>query len=205
MIILIEFAASRGLPLTFTDAERGIYPSIGDQTLFDNNHSTGRLWAWTTRYEYMEGVCRGLGVHDLWKYNTVVNPAGPMPGDVLMKYTHAKYHHAALIFDTYAPGQTHPKQRDTSVPDYPGDDAAEEQYAATEYFRGWTGPDEKTSSRYPDKDVHFDYLNHRGHKKPLAELIYFANARQFREDKFEFRMYSPNVLTGDDYRVPPNR
>ena len=204
MIIMINFAASRGLPLTFTDAYRGIYPSIGKEALFSNNVSRWfpEFYHWRTKEEFTEGVMKGLGVKALWKYNTTVNWFGPMPGDLLMKFTEGRYHHVALIFETYAPGQPHPKQNDLSVRDYPGDDLAEEQYSVTEYFRGTLKDDETTLSRLPDNDIHFDYLNPRGHKKPLAELIYFANARQFQKAGFEFRRYSPNALTGDDYWLP---
>jgi len=205
MIALIDFAAARGLPLTFTDMHRGIYPSIGHEALFNNDFRfSPRFYHWHTKDAFTEAVTDGVGVGSLWKYNTVVNKDGPMPGDLMMKFTTGRraYHHASLVFGVYPPGQSHTKQNDRSVLNYPGDDDAEDQYWTTEYFKGTLGSDEKTASRLPDKDTHIDYLNHRGHKKPLAELIYFANARQFQDEGFEFRMYSPWVLAGDDYHLP---
>ena len=67
----------------------------------------------------------------------------------------------------------------------------------TQYFRGDTVNGEegtRTASRLPGKDWHFDYLNSRGDAKRNAELIYFANAKDFLKYGFEFRIYSDEVL-----------
>jgi hypothetical protein len=43
--------------------------------------------------------------------------------------------------------------------------------------------------------VHFDYLNHRDEAKPKAELIYFRRAEDAISDGFEFRKYNAKVLS----------
>ena len=70
-----------------------------------------------------------------------------------------------------------------------------------------------TVSRVPEGpfkgNVHFNYLNSRSSWKRNAELIYFANARQLREDGFEFYEYSlavtDNWLDWDGKGLPPFR
>jgi hypothetical protein len=69
------------------------------------------------------------------------------------------------------------------------------------------GKDGATAYRGTDLGTHFDYLNHRGVDKPKAELIYFASARQPRDEGFEFRMYGAKVLDNwsdwDGQGIPP--
>ena len=57
--------------------------------------------------------------------------------------------------------------------------------------------------------MHFNFLNSRGNAKRNAELIYFANARQLRDEGFDFYGYS--LLVTDNWPdfngdgVPPFR
>jgi hypothetical protein len=119
------------------------------------------------------------------------------------------------VFGTYAPGQrAEPEYKDVrGYPNFPGGDAAMEAYHQTRYFRGDVDGNGKTISREPaapfDRDVHFNFLNSRGDAKRNAELVYFANARQIRDEGFDFYEYSYLVtdnwsdFNGDG--VPPFR
>jgi hypothetical protein len=156
-------------------------------------------------------VQKQIQTKSLWKHNTVVNRFGPQAGDLMMRYTTSfgvtDKHHTALVFQTFPPGAIHPRWNDKSVPDFPGSDSAKWQLTVTEYFRGTVDEAGATTYRAIDLDTHFDYLNHRGEAKPLAELIYYANARQIQDDGFEFRMYAPHVLDNwldwDGQGTPP--
>src|SRR5262249_36506938 len=205
MMLLINFAADNGLTVTFEDnnlvryiskASGAILSMIGQRFLTEDSDLM-----WSTRDEYTKIVQRRIGVEALWEHNTVENPHGPQPGD-LMIYFHRKWgflwttrHHAALVFANYAAGASHPKQNDKTIPDFPGPDAALKQVNVTEYFKGTVDDDSgATISRQPDHDAHFDYLNSRGDDKRNAELLYFANAKQAQDDDFEFRNYDSDVL-----------
>jgi hypothetical protein len=142
---------------------------------------------WSMRDQFKTIVQRRINVEALWTSNTVVNRRGPEAGDLMLSYKEflfwTRRHHAALIYRVYAVAQLHPKWNDTSVPDFPGPEKAEAQTNVTEYFRGTV--DDEGATLY--------YLNHRGEAKPSAELIYYGNARQIRDEDFEFRMYDSNV------------
>jgi hypothetical protein len=123
--------------------------------------------------------------------------------------------HAALVFGTYMPGQRAvPEYQDVKgYPDFPGGDAAMKAFNQTRYFRGDVDADGVTLAREPkppfDKDVHFNFLNSRGDAKRNAELIYFANDRQLRDEGFDFYEYSLLVTDNwPDFKgdgVPPFR
>jgi hypothetical protein len=203
MMLLVQFAAKEGLALTFKDNGGARYISKADGVMA-NIGSTRILitdLSWKTPEEYLAVVQRKIGVEALWKHNTVKNQYGPQAGDLLMIYTEKWWglrtdrHHAALVYRPYPVGTSHPQEKDTSIPNFPGGDAAEEQVNVTEYFKGTVDPDSGvTLSRAADGDSHFDYLNSRASSKRNAELIYFANSRQATADGFEFRMYGSNVL-----------
>jgi hypothetical protein len=154
--------------------------------------------------EYLKIVQQQIQTKSLWRHNTVVNPHGPHSGDLVIVFTttwtgSADRHHTALAIRDWVVGVAHPKQGDQSIPDFPGPDVAESQPDQTEYFMGTLDGSLKfTASRAPDQDRHFDYLNSRGEAKRNAEIIYFANVRQIAEMGFEYRMYSPSVLTNWD-------
>ena len=89
---------------------------------------------------------------------TAVSPAArsnghrPVPPDELderrePQQTEGDRHHTALVYKTYGPGITHPKAKDTSIPDFPGGDAAMKQKNVTEYFKGTVDSDGKTLTR----------------------------------------------------------
>jgi hypothetical protein len=113
------------------------------------------------------------------------------------------------------PGQrADPEYKDvTGYPDFPGGDAAMKDKHRTRYFRGDVDANGVTIAREPkppfDTDVHFNFLNSRGKDKRNAELIYFANARQLRDEGFDFYEYS--LLVTDNWPdfngdgVPPFR
>jgi hypothetical protein len=102
--------------------------------------------------------------------------------------------------------------RTSKATNFPGGEAGKNDFNQTRYFRGDVD-DDGVTPRVPkspfDKDVHFNYLNSRSNKKRNAELIYFANARQLREDGFEFYEYSlavtDNWLDWDGDGLPPFR
>ena len=190
--LLIDFAAKRGLEVTFADNDQNYYMSRARGAPVLDPY-----FRWNSKEQFSEVVKRKIGVSSLWKQNTEKNEDGPMPGDLMMRYQDFRggYHHAALVYQTYLPGILHSKWNEKLVPDFPGAAMAEREYIITEYFRGTTGGDAgATLYRVSDFDKHFDYLNHRGEAKPLAELLYFANARQIQEEGFEFRKYNSIVL-----------
>jgi hypothetical protein len=215
MMLLINFAAANGLAVTFEDNDGSRYISKAEGQIwkFGSSEILTDL-TWSTPEEFTKIVQRKIGVEALWKHNTVAYQYGPQAGDLLIIYTtkwwglRTDRHHAALVYLPHAAGKSHPKQNDTSVPDFPGPDKAEEQVHQTEYFKGTVDPDTGvTVSRQPDHDEHFDYLNSRSDAKRNAELIYFSNARQARNEGFEFRMYGPQVLDNwfdwDGQETPP--
>jgi hypothetical protein len=194
MLLLVQFAAQNGLALTFEDNAERRYISKAPGTILTIKLGEGSLMftdpSWSTPDEYYAALRQRIGAESLWKHNTVKNPHGPQPGDLLLSDEHA-----ALVYFTYPPGLRHPKQDDMSVPNFPGPDEAKKQVNVTEYFKGTVLPGYGlTVSRLPDQDAHFDYLNSRADAKRNAELIYFANARQAHDDGFEFRAYSLSVL-----------
>ena len=197
MMLLIDFAADNGLMVTFLDNAFRMYMSKAQAAITGSagKHQFDSDLKWSTKEEFYKIIQRRIGVESLWKRNTIKNEYGPSMGDLLIIWSKDDRHHAALVFKTYGPGIAHPKQQDTSIPDFPGSDTAMSQSNVTEYFKGTVDSDDKTISREPDKtSTHFDYLNSRGNAKRNAELIYFANAKQATDGGFEFRMYNKIVL-----------
>jgi hypothetical protein len=202
--LLIRFAAKEGLAVSFGDnagrryiskAEGEVLPPL--EFGLDPRPNlraikaavTGRE-TWNTPQEFTEVVEQRIGAEALWKRNTARNWGGPQAGDLMLTEDHA-----ALVFGVYAPGQWHPKWRDVTIPDFPGDEAAKAQVHQLEYYKGTVSAETGvTSYRRPDDDYHFDYLNSRSKHKRNAELIYFANKRQAVEDGFVFCSYGSTVL-----------
>ena len=184
MLLLIEFAARHFLTIELQDNDGRRYNSQEDGS------GSLKWWNW---WEFYEAVKQRIGARSLFMKNTV--PAGntgttPRPGDLLLNATHC-----ALVWAVYPPGVSHPRIHDSKLSNFPGHEAALEDFNRQEYFKGTTlpYPSDVTAHRAPDSDVHFDYLNSRGNAKRNAELIYFANARQAVEAGFSFREYAPQV------------
>jgi hypothetical protein len=228
--LLIDFAEQSGLPVTFRDvsgwryiskAERAYGPPDSNidlghpQTMIQSfktgdREADGTLVPWFTKGDFTKMVMENIQTKSLWELNTTENPSGPDPGDLMMRYGGIhRYHHTALVLDVYAPYATHPQWNNPHIPDFPGADAAEKQKNVTRYFMGTKDKDGRTAYRTPDMWWHFDYLNSRGDAKRNAELIYFANESQLRDDDFEFRVYSDSVIDNwndwDGRGVPPSR
>jgi hypothetical protein len=197
IMLLINFAADYGLPVTFNDVDGYVYISKGSYAYGRNGWIP---FPWLTKQAFTQIVQKNIQTKALWEQNTVKNSSGPKPGDLLMRLTyyptHIKVdkHHTAPIFAVYPAGTPHPRARDLNLPSFPGDDKAMEEFGVTEYFRGTVNVDGRTAYRHEDRHIHFDYLNSRGDDKRNAELIYYANASQFADDGFEFRKYAPKVL-----------
>ncbi len=196
IMLMIDFAAQSGLPLSFYDVDDWLYASKA-ATPYGPFRKLGTPWA--TKADYTRIVQQNIQTKSLHERNTKINVAGPQEGDLMMRYTTTVLgitdkHHTALVFAVYPPGKAHPRENDAKLPSFPGDDAALKQFNVTEYFRGTVDDDGKTAYRRADKDIHFDYLNSRGEDKRNAELIYFANAAQLKDIGFEFRQYSSDVL-----------
>ena len=228
--LLIDFAEQSGLPVTFRDVSGWRYISKAERAygspdlvryLGHPNESIqlyktgdrvadGTVAPWLTKADFAKRVMENIQTKSLWHHNTEVNKNGPDPGDLMMRFGGIhRYHHTALVLGVYAPVTYHPQWRNMQVPDFPGADTAEKQTNVTRYFMGTKDDDGRTAYRTPDKWWHFDYLNSRADMKRNAELVYFANESQFRDDDFEFRMYSDSVTDNwDDWNgagIPPNR
>jgi hypothetical protein len=184
LTLLIEFAASKGLPVTLRNRSRFRFISKATRQSPTTHLSPHRSFSWKTRDQFLEAVRNRLNAVSVYNDNTVVNGRGPEPGDLMCKPDHV-----ALVFKMYPPGLPHPRANDKRIPLFPGERAAAQQLNTTEYFR--------EDPRAPNSHVHIDYLNHRGEgtpRKQAAELIYFADAFKIRQMGFEFRMYSRDVL-----------
>jgi len=223
MLLLINFAVSNGLPLTFEDNAGRRYISKAEGTLLRWGGGPYLLSdpTWSTSEDFRRIVRQRIGVAALWERNTVVNPHGPEPGDLMIIYrlgftsgagilgSMKLRHHTSLVYRVYKVAELHAKWNDKSIPNFPGSETAETQMNVTEYFKGTVNEDGATAFRTLDMDPHLDYLNHRGEAKPSAELIYYANARQVRDDGFQFRMYSKVVLDNwvdwNGQGTPPSR
>jgi hypothetical protein len=228
--LLIDFAEQSGLPVTFRDVSGWRYISKAEraygspdlirylgqpQTMIQpfktgDRVADGTVVPWLTKDDFTKMVMENIQTKSLWRHNTEENPTGPDPGDLMMRYGGIhRYHHTALVLSVYAPFAHHPQWQNLHIPDFPGPDAAEKQTNVTRYFMGTKDDDDRTAYRTPDLWWHFDYLNSRGDAKRNAELIYFANENQLRDDDFEFRMYSESVTDNwgdwDGRGVPPNR
>jgi hypothetical protein len=179
--LIIDFASSRGLPLTFIDNDDCVYISKGWGPIsrFFALHGPKN---WNSIIEYRSAVQSRISARALSSKNTIKNAKGPEPGDFL-----SSPEHTALVFAVYPPGVRHPKSAN-NIPVYPGPNVAETQLNVLEYFRDKDG----RSSGPPKPSVRFDYLNHRGTGKPVkqkAELIYYANVDDPDFSSYEFRKF----------------
>ena len=211
--LLIDFAESLKLCLTFTDAKGGRYISKATGLVRPANKGGWELddgIRWKSKEEFADAVLGRTSAWDLAYHNSRVNQYGPVPGDLMLRAKQGWFgpfaypeSHAALVFGTYRPGQrAEPEYKDVKgYPNFPGGDAAMKDVSQTRYFRGDVDSNGITIAREPkppfDKDVHFNYLNSRGDAKRNAELIYFANERQVRDDGFNFYEYS--LLVTDNW------
>lgn len=223
MLLIINFAEQEALPLTFTDNQGILYssnaggqnPSSGMHIQYEKTDvmlPTGGItinsfgqptWAyaplelpsgiiysgdnltWKNKDEYYSAIKQRINAEALFNNNTEMNPFGPQSGDLLLSDSHA-----GLVIDSYPPGVPHPKAGDSSIKSWVDPATALQEVNVLEYFRdnhGMINDENKTK-------VHFDYLNHRGEKKPKAELIYFRRAMDAIADGFEFRKYKSGVL-----------
>lgn len=178
MVLMIEFAAANGLPVTLWDNDRVRYISKATRQVPKSGKILGTR-TWSSKDDYIKAVTHRIGAKSLVNENSVPNPAGPESGDLM-----AKVDHAALVFQVYHRGQDHPRATDKSIPIFPGNDKAMLELNQTEYFR----------DAESQPDTHVDYLNHRGFGKEKAELMYFAGATEMRQQGFRFLMYAPGVL-----------
>ena len=101
ILLLINFAANNGLPLTFRDVDGWFYIS---KALCPFDQCGGqRVWStWLTREMFTRTVQNYIRTKSLWNHNTIKNPKGPQPGDLMMRYRtflgHTVLHHTALVF-----------------------------------------------------------------------------------------------------------
>lgn len=181
IILLINFAASNGLPTTFWDNNQVRYISKGTRQAPEDSRLL-RTREWKDKDDYTKAVLERIGSKALVLHNTVVNPRGPEIGDLM-----AKMDHTALVFDVRPMKGISPKVSDTKIPVFPGPDIAKTQLHQTEYIRSRT-------STAPVCQQHIDYLNHRGYGKEMAELMYEADVQEMKDQRFEFRMYKPGVI-----------
>lgn len=222
MLLIVNFAAEKGLPLTFADNQDIYYSSnrdcqfppngmhihygrVGIPTHMTINPSSqfsapsfaysnfefpdgiiysNKNYTWKNKEEYYFAIRQRINANALYSKNTVKNYFGPQAGDLLLSNSHA-----GLVINTYHPGVPHPRASDENIKPF-DKAAAEKEVHVLEYFRdnhGMLNNENKTK-------YHFDYLNHRGKKKPKAELIYFRRAEDAVTDGFEFRQYSNTVL-----------
>jgi hypothetical protein len=180
MLLIIDFAAANGLPLTFTGGNGIRYMSL----MRWQDPPTGQrdVLTWKDKDGFRKAVLRRLNAALLFDLNTEVNPAGPQPGDVMLSENHA-----AIVFDTHAAGKLHPYFA-RGIPTFPGPEQAAKELTQTEYFRG--------DPKVPGGNVHLDYVNHRGTGQPVkqqAELIYNADSVEMKKE-FQFRKFSGSVL-----------
>jgi hypothetical protein len=222
MSLIIDFAEQNGLPLTFTDDRNlqysskrdGQWPSAGLNVEYSIipvptggvtvDASGGPVWetgllkipqqfdyyfgdncVWKNKGEYYAAVKRRIGASALFSKNTEPISTAPRSGDLLLSKGHA-----AIVMDAYLPGLPHPKAADSSIESWVNPETAAKEVHVLEYFRdnhGVINEENKTKA-------HFDYLNHRGEKKPKAELIYYRRVEDAVADGFSFRRYNSSVL-----------
>jgi hypothetical protein len=180
LTLLIEFAARNALPVTLRNDDNIRLISKSTRQTPTTHISKHKTYAWKTKEEYLQAVINRLNAKSVFNKNTLANPRGPEPGDLMCKPDHT-----SLVFKVYPPRLAHPRANDKNVPIFPGAQKAKFQIRETEYFR------EDPAIVTPH--IHFDYLNHRGEGKEAAELIYFADAQKMQLEGFQFRMYKPEV------------
>ena len=186
--LLIEFAASNGLPLTFYDNADVMYVSKAERQHSKSYHVHVR--SWKNKDEYSKAIQARIGASSLFNQNMEPNPRGPEAGDLMIKQDHA-----ALIFRAWPPGVSHPlaNQYDIKggIPKFPGAVQAAKELNQTKYFR-----DDPTAP-VQSKSPHIDFLNHRGEGHPTkarAELMFFADVQDMRKGGFLFYRYRNLVL-----------
>jgi hypothetical protein len=180
LTLLVDFASQHGLPLTFWDNSDVRYISKGTrQTPKDSR--VGHTRTWSNKADFLYAVKKRIGAKSLLQKNTMTNPSGPQPGDLM-----SSTEHAALVFAVRAGPGAHPRAADRSIAPFPGDMVARTQLNQTEYFR--------TTMSTVSAGLYIDYLNHRGYGKEKAELIYEASVAEIKGMGFDFRAYHPGVL-----------
>src|SRR5262245_9823694 len=124
MLLLIEFAAKEGLPVTLEDNDNNQYSSRESETVYYKGGQAGKYMfanlakrsvTWRDSAEFYDAVKRRIGAEALWKENTEVNYGAPVAGDLLLNKSHC-----ALVFRVYPPGVRHPKSNDFEIPIFPG-------------------------------------------------------------------------------------
>lgn len=199
--LLIDYAASQGLVLRFKDNDDTEYVSRFDgQTPYREVPLVGYRMGktWSNKEEYQKAVIDRIGTEAMANKNLDgTDRTNIQAGDLMIAFNDHQ-HHTALVYRVWGPGEAHPYAGRADIDDFPGDEEAVKRIDQWRYFRG-TILEEKNdrvirSTRNPDKDMHVDYLNYRSKRKDRAELIYFANVRQMREDGFKFRWYGDSVF-----------
>ncbi len=195
MLLLIDFAAGRGLPVTLTDLNDVHYISKGERQSPTSLISSKK---WANRDEYANAVMARLNAKALLTKNVIPNPQGPQPGDLMLKGDHA-----AIVYQVYPPGVSHPRSSQFGEPDantcgripkFPGNDIAKTQLDRLIYFRS-EPPQYPVCTSDDGCDIaHIDFLNHRGFGKENAELMLFAEVPELQKAGFDFFMYSSDVL-----------
>lgn len=194
MSLLLDFAATNGLPLTFYDNDGVRYISKATGQVGGTRFRGHTNKTWDNKDEYIKAVKDRIGSKSLFSQNMEPNPNGPEPGDLMISRDHT-----ALVYRVTPAGMIHPlaqkfrppTSKDMSlIPLFPGDAQATRERNQTEYFR--IQPDPYGPIVSPD--VHFDYLNHRGSHKPEAELILYASGPAMKKDGFQFKKYRRHVL-----------
>jgi hypothetical protein len=181
LTLLVEFAAAKGLPITLRNENNIRFISKATRQTPTAGLSIHRTYEWKTKGEFLTAVINRLNAKSVFTRNTVVNPGGPEPGDLMCKADHT-----ALVFKVYPRGLAHPRANDKRIPLFPGPQIARTQLNQTEYFR-----EDPTK---PTPTIHFDYLNHRGEGKEAAELMLFADAMKLQADGFKFMKYAAAVM-----------
>jgi hypothetical protein len=196
LTLLIDFAAENQLPVTFRDNNLVLYCSKGSCQYPDDSVKNR---TWRNKDDFMKVISARIGSPNL-AINTfeVKNLQDIWPGDLMWKWNPVtKERHTAIIFNVLQSGRRHPKQLDSTIPDFPGPKVAAQQANVLEYFatQRTLGPVFACSPKSL-MEVHIDYLNHRGEgtpKKEKAELIYFRSASELQGEGFEFRRYTGGV------------
>src|SRR5215469_4981807 len=145
LTLLVDFASQRGLPLTFWDNADVRYISKATrQTPKDSRIAHTRTWS--NKAEFLRAVQKRIGADSLLKKNTLTNPSGPQPGDLM-----SSAQHTALVFAVRAGAGAHPRAADRTIAPFPGDVVARTQLNQTEYFR--------TTVSRASAGLYVDYLN----------------------------------------------
>ena len=85
IMLLINFAADHGLPVTFDDVDGYVYISKG----WNAYGPAGWIpFPWVTKQVFTQIVQNNIQTKALWEQNTVENSSGPQPGDLLMRFTY---------------------------------------------------------------------------------------------------------------------